>query len=233
MSKDRDLGAVAASVRVDEAVRALRPDFAVLVIAADGLPAGPTDAWSRGLLKEAAATAGGLDVTADPHVAAWRSAYGAFGARPGRTRNSAEALLRRASAGLPEAGLLVDVYNSVSVAHRLPVGGEDLTAYAGAPRLVRATGDEVFDTVAGGEPVTEHPEPGEVIWRDDLGVTCRRWNHRQCVRTRITEETTSALFLLERLDPMPLGALDAAAGDLLARLRERAPGLRAVTRLVR
>ncbi|MFH8787498.1 B3/B4 domain-containing protein [Streptomyces roseoverticillatus] len=231
--QELDLEAVAASVRVDEAVRALRPDFAVLVIAADGLPAGPTDDWSRGLLAEAAATAEGLDVTADPHVAAWRAAYGAFGAKPGRTRNSAEALIRRAPAGLPEVNLLVDVYNAVSVAHRLPVGGEDLAAYAGAPRLVRATGDEVFDTVVGGAPATEHPEPGEVIWRDDLGVTCRRWNHRQCVRTRITEKSASALFLLERLDPMPLGALDAAAADLLARLRERAPGLRAASRLVR
>ncbi|MBB5120576.1 cytoplasmic protein [Streptomyces eurocidicus] len=228
-----DLDAVAESVRVDAAVRALRPDFAVLAIAADGLPAGPTDAWSRGLLKEAADGAAGLDVTAEPHVAAWRQAYTAFGAKPGRTRNSAEALARRAAAGLPEVSLLVDAYNAVSVAHRLPIGGEDLDAYAGAPRLVRAVGDERFDTVASGEPAVEHPEPGEVVWCDDLGVTCRRWNHRQCVRTRITETTTRALFLLERLDPMPLDALAAAGEDLLTRLRERAPELRAVTRLVR
>jgi DNA/RNA-binding domain of Phe-tRNA-synthetase-like protein len=32
----------------------------------------------------------------------------------------------------------------------------------------------------------DQPEPGEVIWRDDDGVTCRCWNWRQCVRTRIT-----------------------------------------------
>ncbi|GAA0482382.1 phenylalanine--tRNA ligase beta subunit-related protein [Streptomyces sp. NPDC046215] len=228
-----ELDAVAASVRVDDAVRELRPDFAVLVIAAEGLPTGPTDAWSRGLLKEAAASAAGLDATAEPHIAAWREAYTAFGAKPGRTRNSAEALVRRAAAGLPEVNLLVDVYNAVSVAHRLPVGGEDLDAYAGAPRLIRATGAEPFDTVASGAAAVEHPEPGEVVWRDDLGVTCRRWNHRQCVRTRITEETTRALFLFERLAPMPLDALDAAAGDLLARLRERAPGLRSASRLVR
>ena len=229
-----DLDEVAESVRIDADVRALRPDFAVLVIAADGLPGGPTDAWSRGLLKEAAATAADLgDVTAEPHVAAWRQAYTAFGAKPGRTRNSAEALLRRAPAGLPEVNLLVDVYNAVSVTHRLPVGGEDLDAYAGAPHLVRADGTERFDTVADGGPAVEHPEPGEVVWRDDTGVTCRRWNHRQCVRTRITEGTTRALFLLERLDPMPFEALDAAADDLLDRLLNHSPGLRAVTRLVR
>ncbi|WP_461008406.1 B3/B4 domain-containing protein [Streptomyces capparidis] len=220
------------AVRVDEAVHALRPDFAVLVIAAEGLPCGPTDDWSRALLKEAAATADGLDAPAHPHIAAWREAYTAFGAKPGRTRNSAEALIRRAAAGLPEVNLLVDVYNAVSVAHRLPVGGEDLDRYQGPPRLVRAAGDEPFDTAAGGEPVVERPEPGEVVWRDDTGVTCRRWNHRQCVRTRITEGTTRGLFLLERLEPMPPDGLHAAGEELLERLRERAPGLRAASRLV-
>jgi DNA/RNA-binding domain of Phe-tRNA-synthetase-like protein len=78
----------------------------------------------------------------------------------------------------------------------------------------------------------ERPEPGEVVWRDDTGVTCRRWNHRQCVRTRITEGTTRGLFLLERLEPMPLDGLRAAGEELLERLRERAPGLRAASRLV-
>ncbi|WP_425527993.1 B3/B4 domain-containing protein [Yinghuangia seranimata] len=231
------LDEIAASVRVDPAVHALRPDFAVLVIAADGLPGGPADAWSRGHLEAAAESAAEAlvavgDVTAEPHIAAWRAAYAAFGAKPGRTRNSAEALIRRADAGLPEVNALVDVYNAVSVAHRLPVGGEDLDGYAGSPRLVRAAGDEVFDTVAGGEPAVEHPDAGEVVWRDDKGVTCRRWNHRQCVRTRITEDTTRALFLLERLDPMPLDALHAAGDDLVARLRERAPELRAAVRLI-
>jgi DNA/RNA-binding domain of Phe-tRNA-synthetase-like protein len=228
-----DLDEVTASVSVDDAVRELRPDFAVLVVAVDGLPAGPTDAWSRGLLKEAAETVAGPDVTAEPHIAAWREAYAAFGAKPGRTRNSVEALARRASAGLPEVNRVVDAYNAVSVAHLLPVGGEDLAAYRGAPRLVRAEGTEPFDTVANGEPHVERPEPGEVVWRDDLGVTCRRWNHRQCVRTRITETTTSGLFLLERLEPMPIEALEAAAEDLVARLRSCAPELRSSARLVR
>lgn len=227
-----DLAAVVAGVRVDPEIHALRPDFAVLVIAADGLPGGPTDAWSRGLLKSAAESVAGLDVAADPHIAAWREAYTAFGAKPNRTRNSAEALIRRADAGLPEVNRLVDLYNAVSVAHRLPVGGEDLDAYAGAPRLVRAAGTEPFDTVANGEPAVEHPAPGEVVWTDDLGVTCRRWNHRQCTRTRITESTTRALFLFERLSPLPLDELEAAADALTAHLTSHAPQLRTARRLV-
>ena len=42
--------------------------------------------------------------------------------------------------------------------HQITLGGEDLTRYAGPPRLVRAVGDELFDTVADGIAVTEHPQ---------------------------------------------------------------------------
>jgi DNA/RNA-binding domain of Phe-tRNA-synthetase-like protein len=161
-----------------------------------------------------------------PHVAAWREAYRAFGAKPQRTRNSLEALLRRAGNGLPRVNRLTDTYNAISVLHQVPVGGEDLTAYAGAPRLVRATGHEVFDTVADGRPVVEHPEPGEAVWRDDHGVTCRRWNWRQGRRTQLTSGTTAALFILDALGTMTDQALSAAGEDLvdhLHRARSRRP----------
>lgn len=109
----------------------------------------------------------------------------------------------------------------------LPVGGEDLDAYAGPMRLVRAAGDEPFDTTAGGEPVVEHPEPGEVVWRDDAGVTCRRWNWRQCTRTRLTTTTTRAVLVVDTLtgaDPEAAGAALAealAATSPAARIRAR------------
>jgi DNA/RNA-binding domain of Phe-tRNA-synthetase-like protein len=126
-----------------------------------------------------------------------------------------EALLRRLDpAGLPRIDRVTDVYNAVSIAHLLPIGGEDRAAYAGPPRLVRATGSEAFDTTAGGAPVVDHPEVGEVVWRDDAGVTCRRWNWRQGTRTRITTDTSSAVFILDALDPLPDDAVHSAADAL-------------------
>lgn len=175
-------------IAVDESVRKLRPDFAVLAMTAEGLTNGPGDDVSAGWLARAAEHAD----AADPHVEAWREAYRAFGAKPKRTRPSVDALMRRA---VPSINRVVDAYNAISVEYALPIGGEDAGAYRGPARLVRATGDEPFDVVAAGEPAVEHPEPGEVVWRDDEGVTCRRWNWRQCVRTRLTEDTENALFL--------------------------------------
>ena len=140
--------------QVDPAVFALRPDYRAMLLAVDGLDPGPSDPESDALLQKAEAAARNLlrdqPVTELPHVAAWRDAYRAFGAKPQRTRNSLEALLRRVASGLPRVNRLTDLYNAVSVLHQVPLGGEDLTRYSGAPRLVRATGDEPFDTVADG-----------------------------------------------------------------------------------
>jgi DNA/RNA-binding domain of Phe-tRNA-synthetase-like protein len=222
--------------RVDAAVFALRPDYRALLLAVDGLVPGPSDPTSDGLLHaaEAAAREGLRDRPVEelPHVAAWREAYRAFGAKPQRTRNSLEALVRRAAAGLPRVNRLTDLYNAVSVLHQIPLGGEDLTRYTSAPLLLRATGEEPFDTVAGGIAVIEHPDPGEVVWCDDAGVTCRRWNWRQARRTQLRDDTTTALFILDALDPTTDDTLHAAAEDLVTHLTRLGPDVRAVHRLI-
>ncbi len=222
--------------RVDADVFALRPDYRALLLAVGGLAPGPGDQDSDALLRaaEAAARDALRDQPVDqlPHVAAWRDAYRAFGAKPQRTRNSLEALLRRAAAGLPRVNRLTDLYNAVSVLHQIPLGGEDLARYTSAPRLVRATGTEPFDTMADGGAVTDHPDPGEVVWRDEAGVTCRRWNWRQARRTQLSNDTSTALFILDALDPMTDEALHAAADDLITHLARLGPGVRAARRLI-
>ena len=225
-----------AGAGVDAAVFGLRPDYRVLLLAVDGLVPGLGDRASDALLLAAEAAArealGGGPAEKLPHVAAWREAYRAFGAKPQRTRNSLEALLRRAASGLPRVNRLTDLYNAVSVLHQIPLGGEDLTRYTGPPRLIRAVGDEPFDTVADGIAVTEQPDPGEVVWCDDVGVTCRRWNWRQARRTQLREDTTAALFILDALDPVTDRALQAAADDLAVRLARLGPDVRSARRLI-
>ncbi|MFD9942279.1 B3/4 domain-containing protein [Nonomuraea sp. NPDC059023] len=206
-------------IRVDEAIFELRPDFAVLVMTAHGMKNGPTDERARGWLAEASARA-----VQTEKIDAWKDAYRAFGAKPQRTRPSVDALTRRLP--LPEINRIVDAYNSVSVTHALPIGGEDLDRYAGPARLIRAGGDEASEEALG------TPEPGEVIWRDDLGVTCRRWNWRQVARTRLTEETVNGLFLLERLEPMTLEELKVAGEELAELLTELSPGVRITSRVI-
>jgi DNA/RNA-binding domain of Phe-tRNA-synthetase-like protein len=231
-----DLTHFLAGAYVDPAVFRLQPGYRALLLAADRLVAGPGDEHSEALVRAAEAAAGKLlrDQSVDelPHVAAWREAYRAFGAKPQRTRNSLEALLRRAASGLPRVNRLTDLYNAISVLHQLPLGGEDLSRYQGAPRLVRATGTEPFDTVANGATVVEHPDAGEVVWRDDAGLTCRRWNWRQARRTQLTDDTTAALFILDALDPMTDQQLHSAGDELTTHLERLCPGVRVSSRLL-
>jgi DNA/RNA-binding domain of Phe-tRNA-synthetase-like protein len=217
---------VSHSVEVDPSIHELRPDFVVSVVCARGLVNGPSDPSSASLLRRAESLArealAGAGPDSHPHVAAWREAYRAFGARAQRTPSSVESLLRRVvdGDGLPAINRLVDLYNAVSVEFGLPVGGEDLARIIGPSRLTIAAGTEPFDTFRAGEPTVERPAPGEVVWVDDAGVTCRRWNWRQCVRTRLTDESTDALFVLERLEPFPIGSLREATEALKTRIRD-------------
>ena len=227
--------AMLADACVAPTVFALRPDYRAVLVHATDLVPGRTDDVSDKLLTDAERTAlarlASQTPESHPHVAAWRDAFAAC-AKPQRTRSSVEALLRRLPQGLPRIDRITDAYNAVSVAHIVPLGGEDADRYRGAAQLVRATGDEPFDTIVDGLPAIEHPEPGEVVWRDDAGVTCRRWNWRQGVRTRLTTDTTQALFILDALGPLDDEALASAADALAGALRAISPQVRLRTRLL-
>ncbi|MDO4918802.1 B3/4 domain-containing protein [Kocuria sp.] len=218
-----------AACSIDPAVHALRPDYRALLMVVEGLDAGAASAVADEMIARAETHARDLmaetPVEELPHIAAWREAYRAFGAKPQRTRNSLEALTRRAEGGLPRVNALTDIYNAVSVLHQIPLGGEDVALYQGPARLVRATGDEPFDTSAHGEDVVEHPDAGEVVWRDDAGVTCRRWNWRQGRRTALSDGTRSALFIMDALAPVDDAALAAAADELAAALATLGEGV--------
>ena len=194
------------AVHVSPEVAAAWPDYRVAVVIADGIRNGPSDEVSERLLAaaERAARESGLERAADdPRIAAWRRVFSEFGSKPSRYPCSAESLLARVLKGgeLPRINALVDTYNAVSVRHVIPVGGEDLDRLEGDLRLVRA-------------------EDGEVVWRDDEGVTCRRWNWRQEPRTRLTEATRNAFFVFDQIPPQQ--ALDAAVQELTEHIEARA-----------
>jgi DNA/RNA-binding domain of Phe-tRNA-synthetase-like protein len=161
------------------------------------------------------------------HLEAWRRAFRAFGANPKKTPCSVEALWKRVekSGSLPSIDPAVDLYNALSIRFGACFGGEDAGRYAGSPRLVVARGDEPFDTVRDGVPVIEQPAAGEIVWRDDLGVTCRRWNWRQCKRTALNQDSRNLWFVIDRLPPMPIEELVRAGDELISGLARISPGI--------
>ena len=105
--------------------------------------------------------------------------------------------------------------------------------YQGFPLLIRATGQEKFETSSAGEAVIEHPPAGEVVWCDDAGITCRRWNWRQCARTALSDATTRVLFILDSLEPCSDSALEAAADELARVLSSLSPNVHTSRRIIR
>ena len=202
----------------------MRPDFRALSVVVDGVSNASSHAEAASRLDSACRTPC-AEPWAESHLAAWRDAYKAFGAKAQRTPCSAEALLKRVKRDgiVPSSNAVVDLYNAVSLRFAIPVGGENAGAYVGMPQLVRAAGTEPFDTMQSGLATTETPEKGEVVWRDDIGVTCRRWNWRQGTRTRIEQDTTRMWFVLEALGPMPNDALMAAGSELIGGLKLLSP----------
>jgi DNA/RNA-binding domain of Phe-tRNA-synthetase-like protein len=133
--------------------------------------------------------------------------------KPSRHRSSIEGLVRSVQGGGPRSiSPLVDLYNAVSLRHLLPCGGEDLDAIEGDLRLTLAAGGESFVPLGSAEE--SPPAAGEVVYADDAGIVCRAWNWREAERTKLTEETTRAVLVIEALPPRTADELLAACGEL-------------------
>ena len=172
-----------------------------MIIVADGLHPGPSDEATDALLSDAetqarATLAGRAAADLEP-VAAWRLAYQAFGAKPKRTRPSVEALLRRVEAGLPRIHRLTDIYNAISVRHLLPVGGRIRHVPRAGPAGTGGRRQPSTPCATGSRDGASRTWRGDLARRRRSDLRC--WTWRQCVRTRITHATTSAVFILDGL----------------------------------
>jgi len=146
----------------------------------------------------------GIDIPSYPNIAPWRETYRKFGSKPSEFRSSHEALTRIVLRGsqIRNINPLVDIYNLISIRYILPVGAEDLDKMAGDLELTFATGDEKYIPL--GEEENHSPDKGEVIYKDDVSVICRKWNWREGDRTKITSETKNAVVVIESIASIPI-----------------------------
>lgn len=207
------------------------PDILGGVILARGLRSGPTPAELRGAFfaeqQVTLARIGDTPLSELAPLAAWRAAFRAFGVNPTKYRSAVEALLRRLTkkGDIPSINTLVDICNLVSIRYQLPVAAFDVRAVQGAITVCFARGDEVFTPL--GEPLPEHPEPGEVIFVDqrDL-VVARRWCWRQSDESAAREDTQNAIFTVEAQHPAARMAIESALRDLETLIETYAGGER-------
>ncbi|MFJ4188163.1 B3/4 domain-containing protein [Kitasatospora sp. NPDC089509] len=214
------------ALRLSPAVAEAFPDALIAVVTATGLrgrePWPATTAAQEDLEQQLAAGTWAPADENDPRIQAWHTAYRSFGTNPRRIRPSVDALGRRLAkkGSLPRINPAVDSYNTVSVRHGLPAGAFDLAHVTGDIEIRYADGDEAFTPL--GEPDTvETPKTGEIIYTDTTDVLTRHWNHRDAHRTRVTEDATNVVFVLETLHATrDEHLLKTAAGELQDLLTE-------------
>lgn len=159
-----------------------------------------------------------------PPILTWRKAYSSFGAKPKKHKSSVESLYRMVLQGvdLRHINKIVDIYNYASLKHMIPVGGDDMEKVKGDIVLKFARGDEPFMPLNSRE--VETPREGEVVYVDDEGILCRRWNWRECDRTKMTEDTKDVVLVVEGLPPVEKEDLNKVIEDLSGLIVEQCGG---------
>ena len=99
----------------------------------------------------------------------------------------------------------------------------DTRAMRGAVTVRFADGSERFTPL--GQSDVERPEPGEVIFSDDVGVVlARRWCWRQSAQSAAQADTTSAIITVEAHHDRARADIEAALKDLTELLTTYAGG---------
>ncbi len=156
-------------------------------------------------------------LSAHPKIFCWREAYRKFGAKPSEYPSSIENLYKRILKGndIRSVNALVDAYNFISLKHTLPAGGEDLDKVEGGVHL-RVAGENETPVNLLGEAEPRAPYKNEIIYADEKGTMCRRWNWKETERTKLTNETKTALLVVEGIAPITREEIRAAVEELNA-----------------
>lgn len=195
------------------------PDLILGVVTAHNIDNSQDKAEITELLRTAETDLSGkfvdTPVIQNPYIATWREAYRKFGAKPKNHPSSIENLTRRVLKGATIAHInnLVALYNTISLRYILPVGGEDLDKIVGDVLLTRARDNEPAVHLLG-EQEARPPHPDEIIYKDEVGAICRRWNWKEADRTKLTRDTRNAFLVIEILPPVIRDTVEIAVREL-------------------
>ena len=82
----------------------------------------------------------------------------------------------------------------------LPSGAYDVPLMDGGLKLRLSNGGKVFSPIGKSEPTVTMPE--EIVYSDELDVLTRQFLWQQSEKAKITDSTTSVVFVFELLSDM-------------------------------
>lgn len=191
------------NLKVSDAIKEKYPDYRMDIIYVKGID-NKSDFDSISILREAEENLRGRialeGLKECQEISGWRETYSKFGTKARSAVSAVEALCQRVLKGdeIPDINHIVNIYNAISIKYLIPIGGEDWDTLTSDLTFIEAEGTEPFKCGEKSQNIT-YPKPSEPVWADYDGVTCRRWNWRQCTRTQITKNTVNAYFVLDLL----------------------------------
>lgn len=160
----------------------------------------------------------------ESYIASWREAFQKFGSNPNKYPPSIENLIKRILKGhtLPYINKLVTIFNYISLKYVLPCGGDDLDRVEGDLLLTYAKGDELYIPLNESEP--QPVVTGEVIYKDDRKVLCRKWTWRQGDATKILPESKDVIINVDGMPPAGEDDVKAAMSEMAALIKKYCGG---------
>ena len=215
------------ALQIDDAILERHPEILVGGFLVEDLPVASAACEDPdGVFQEAASAlrAAGItldNLTAEPRIAAWRSAIAACGFKPSRHRGSAEQLARRLlkdctiRTPLP----IVSLYCALSAKYLSPLGAYDLDRLP-ATDLALRLGRPDTDTFSplGGNPDDMPVTDRVAVYAAGDRVLCWAYNVRDSRETCLTAETRRAAFFGEAVAECQHEALRTVLGELRVRL---------------
>ena len=150
----------------------------------------------------------------------YRDAFNKLGINPNKFMSSIEAMLTRVSKGkgLPNISPIVDLGNSVSLTHMVPLGAHDIDTLNGDIEVRFSKKGDNFIPLGCEE--SEVLEEGELIYSARDNVRTRRWIWRQSEQGKITNESKNIFFPIDGFKDKNYDNVISARDELAALLKD-------------
>lgn len=139
----------------------------------------------------------GINLKQYEAILPYREAFQKVSINPNKFMSSIEAMAKRVQKGtvLPSINPVVDMVNTLSLTHILPMGAHDLDQLSGNIHVRFSKENDPFIPL--GKTEQEHLPTGELVYSDDERIRTRRWIWRQSDIGKITEESTNIFFPID------------------------------------
>ena len=154
------------------------------------------------------------DLEKDPNILGYRELHKIIGLSDNSLVASPESLIKLLFKykTLRPINYIVDFYNYIAIKNKISIGAHDLSKISGNVRLCLTKGGEKYTPL--GKSKSKEIPPGEYCYIDNEDEILCRLDCRQSDKTKISENTSSCLFIVQGHKYIKRELLESTAKEL-------------------